>query len=41
MTTVYTSPFCNWFQFKGNLNHDVVIAFIDKAWIGVTGLNRT
>jgi hypothetical protein len=27
-------------KLKGYLNYEVVIAFIDKAWIGVTGLKR-
>ena len=40
MTTAYRSLFCNWLILKGNLNYAMVIAFIDKAWIGVTGLNR-
>jgi hypothetical protein len=38
MTIAYGSFFCNWFILKDNLNYAMVIAFIDKAWIGVTGL---
>jgi hypothetical protein len=38
MTTAYRYLFCNWFILKDKLNYAMVIAFIDKAWIGVTGL---
>ena len=38
MAAAYRSLFCKLLILKGNLNYEVVIAFIDKAWVGVTGL---